>query len=250
MKIVIIGGTGLIGSQLAAILGHEHEVIAASPKTGVDTITGKGLTDTLKNADVVVDVSNSPSFADGPVMEFFKTSNENLLAAEKAAGVKHHVALSVVGTARMQEGGYFRAKQVQENLIAASGIPFTIVQATQFFEFAGGIVAMSSSSGKVVLPDALIQPIASADVASFLARMAVAEPADGMVEIGGPEQFRIADWIRQYLAAMQRPVEAETDAGARYSGAALQQATLTPDHPVYLGDTTYETWIAKPENRR
>ncbi len=250
MKIVIIGGTGLIGSQLANNLKTTHEVIAASPNTGVNTITGEGLEEVLEGADVVVDVSNSPSFEDEAVMNFFKTSNENLMRAEKAAGVRHHIALSVVGTHEMQEGGYFRAKQVQENLINASGIPYTIVRATQFFEFAGGIVAMSTVDGKVRLSDAFIQPIASADVASFLAKVVVENPADKILDIGGPVQFTIDQWIKQYLSATQKSLDVVTDTNAPYSGVVLKKTTLTPDHPVYLGNTEYAEWIAKPENRR
>ncbi|HEY9534390.1 MAG TPA: SDR family oxidoreductase, partial [Mucilaginibacter sp.] len=202
MKIVVIGGTGLIGSQVVKQLqATGHEVIAASPGTGVNTLTGEGVKEVLQGAHVVVDVSNSPSFDDVPVMNFFKTSNQNLLPAEKAAGVQHHIALSVVGTQKLQDSGYFRAKQVQEDLIKASGIPYTIVHATQFFEFAGGIVYMSMADGKVVLPDANIQPIASKDVASFMAKTALAAPANKILEIGGPEKFYMADWIKQYVQA-------------------------------------------------
>lgn len=250
MKIVIIGGTGLIGSQLTTILKQQHEVIAASPNTGVNTLTGEGLDKVLINADVVVDVSNSPSFADEPVMNFFKTSNENLMRAEKVAGVQHHIALSVVGTDKMQDGGYFRAKLVQENLIKASGIPFTIVHATQFFEFAGGIVAMSTSEGKVKLSDAFIQPIASSDVAKFLAEVATKKPANKILEIGGPERFGIDEWIKEYLKITNKPLVVETDVNAPYSGVMLKKTTLTPDKPVYLGENRYAEWISKPENQR
>lgn len=251
MKIVIIGGTGLIGSQVVNILKKEHEVIAASPNTGVNTITGEGLEEALKNASVVIDVSNSPSFDDEPVMNFFKTSNQNLLPAEKRAGVQHHIALSVVGTDKLQESGYFRAKQVQENLIRESGVPFTIVHATQFFEFAGGIVATSTSEdGKVKLSDAYIQPIASADVAAFLAKITTEKPANKILEIGGPERFQIDEWIKQYILSTQKSLEVETDVNAPYSGAILQKMTLTPENPVFLGTTEYLSWIAKPENRR
>lgn len=250
MKIVIIGGTGLIGSQVANLLKNEHEVVVASPNTGVNTITGEGLDNALQHAHVVIDVSNSPSFADEPVMNFFKTSTENLMRAAKQAGVQHHIALSVVGTDKLQSSGYFRAKQVQENLINASGIPFTIVHATQFFEFAGGIVAMSTTADEVRLSDALIQPIASADVASFLAKVATADPANKILEIGGPEQFIITEWIKQYLAATQKTIAVVADSNAPYSGAILEKTTLTPSNPVYLGSTEYTAWIAQPENRR
>lgn len=250
MKIVIIGGSGLIGSQLANILKKEHEVIAASPSSGVDTITGKGLEEALKNAEAVIDVSNSPSFADEAVMSFFKTSTENLMKAEKKAGIRHHIALSVVGTEKMQAGGYFRAKQVQEKLIKESGIPFTIVHATQFFEFAGGIVGMSTDDEKVKLSDAFIQPIASADVSVFLAKTALETPVNRIIEIGGPDRFQLDEWIRQYIASTQKSLEVETDSKALYSGVQLDQTTLTPENPVYLGDTKYSEWIAQPENQR
>jgi len=250
MKIVIIGGTGLIGSQVANMLKNEHEVIAASPNTGVNTITGEGLEEAINNANVVIDVSNSPSFDDDPVMNFFKTSNQNLLPAEKRAGVQHHIALSVVGTDKLQDSGYFRAKQVQENLIKESGIPFTIVHATQFFEFAGGIVAMSTSEGKVKLSNAFIQPIASVDVATFLAKVAIEKPANKILEIGGPERFRIDEWIKQYITSTGKALEVETDINAPYSGVVLEKTTLTPQNPVYLGTNEYLNWIAKPENKR
>lgn len=250
MKIVIIGGSGLIGSQLVSNLKKEHEVIAASPSSGVDTITGEGLDEALKDAQVVIDVSNSPSFADEPVMNFFKTSNENLMRAEKKAGIKHHIALSVVGTEKMQEGGYFRAKQVQENLIKESGIPFTIVHATQFFEFAGGIVAMSTAEGRVKLSDALIQPIASLDVATFLAKTASETPVNKIIEIGGPDRFQLDEWIRQYITSTEKSVAVETDSNAPYSGVVLNQTTLTPENPVYLGSTKYMEWIAQAQNKR
>lgn len=250
MKIVVIGGTGLIGSQLVSQLKDQHEVIAASPNTGVNTLTGEGLDEALKNADVVVDVSNSPSFDDEPVMNFFKTSNENLMRAEKAAGVKHHIALSVVGTSKMQTSGYFRAKLVQENLISSSGIAYTIVHATQFFEFAGGIVAMSTVEGKVRLSNALIQPIASKDVATFLAETVTEEPKNSIVEIGGPEQFQLNEWIKQYQDATGKTTEIVVDPSAPYSGVTLEKTTLTPENPVYLGEHEYSTWIQAPENKR
>ena len=250
MKIVIIGGTGLIGSQVAKLLKNEHEVLVASPNTGVNTITGEGLEMALKNTNVVIDVSNSPSFEDEPVMNFFKTSNQNLLPAEKKAGIQHHIALSVVGTDKLQESGYFRAKQVQENLIKESGIPFTIVHATQFFEFANGIVQMSMSDGQVKVSDAFIQPIASADVATFIAKVATEMPTNKIVEIGGPEQFRIDEWIKSYITATEKSLEVKTDSLAPYSGVVLKKTTLTPENPVYLGTNRYTNWIDKPENKR
>ncbi|WP_118952994.1 SDR family oxidoreductase [Taibaiella helva] len=251
MKIVVIGGTGLIGSQLVTLLkGSGHEVLAASPNTGVNTLTGEGLAQALQGAEVVVDVSNSPSFDDEPVMHFFKTSNGNLLPAEQAAGVRHHVALSVVGTQELQSSGYFRAKQVQEDMIRASGIPYTLVHATQFFEFAGGILHMSLVEDQVRLPDANIQPIASRDVAAFMARVTVAPPANKILEIGGPEKFPMAAWIGQYAKATGRAQEIVTDTKALYSGAAIEADTLAPKAAVYLGATKYADWIAQPENRR
>ncbi|QEH43288.1 SDR family oxidoreductase [Chitinophaga sp. XS-30] len=250
MKLVIIGGTGLIGSQVTKKLSDRYEVLAASPQTGVNTLTKEGLDEALKDASVVMDVSNSPSFADDDVMNFFKTSTENLVAASKKAGIKHLIILSVAGTSRLQASGYFRAKQVQEDLVKASGIPYTIVQATQFFEFAGGIAYMGTVDGKAVLPDAFSQPVASAEVASFMAEKATGEPANATLEIGGPERIAIDAWIRQYLKMMNSPLEVVTDANALYSGAAIGQTTLTPDNPVFLGSIKYNEWISKPENQR
>lgn len=251
MKIVVIGGTGLIGSQVVNLLKNsEHEVIAAAPDTGVNTLTGEGLDAALQNAQVVVDVSNSPSFEDQAVMDFFKTSNDNLLKAEKKAGVTHHLALSVVGTQKLQESGYFRAKQVQENMIKASGIPYTIVHATQFFEFAAGIVHMSLINDQVVLPDANIQPIASKDVAGFLAKVAIEAPKNTILEIGGPKKYPMADWIKSYSAATQKKYRIVSDVRALYSGASIETDTLAPDNAVYLGGTDYSNWIAQPENQR
>lgn len=251
MKIVVIGGTGLIGSQLVKQLEQGgHEVFPASPNTGVNTLTGEGLAQALQGAQVVVDVSNSPSFADEPVMHFFKTSNENLLPAEKAAGVQHHIALSVVGTQKLQASGYFRAKQIQEDMIRASGIPYTLVHATQFFEFAGSVWQMSLAGNTVVLPDANIQPIASKDVAAFMAEVAVAAPANSILEIGGPEKMPMKTWIGQYARTTGKNPVIVTDAAALYSGARLDTDTLTPEAAVHLGPTHYADWITQPENRR
>lgn len=251
MKIVVIGGTGLIGSQLVNLLQHtNHEIVAASPNNGINILTGEGLPEVLQGVDVVVDVSNSPSFEDVAVMNFFKTANENLMAAEKIAGVRHHIALSVVGTQKLQESGYFRAKQVQEDMIKASGIPYTIVHATQFFEFAGGILQMSIANGKVLLPDANIQPIASKDVATFMAQRAVAQPVNSIVEIGGPEKFNMAVWIKQYAQATHKDYEIAADSKALYSGACLHTDTLVPKSAVYMGPTKYAEWIAIPEHQR
>jgi len=251
MKIVVIGGTGLIGSQVVNQLQQTgHEVIAASPNKGVNTLTGEGLNDALQGAHVVVDVSNSPSFEDDPVMNFFKTSNENLLPAEKAAGVQHHIALSVVGTQKLQASGYFRAKQVQEELIKASGIPFTIVHATQFFEFAGGLVQMFMTNGRLVVPAANIQPIASKDVAAFIAEKALEKPANTTLEIGGPEKFDITAWMKQYLQATHKNYEVTADTHALYSGAPLTANTLVPEKAVFLAGTKYGEWISVAENQR
>jgi uncharacterized protein YbjT (DUF2867 family) len=251
MKIVVIGGTGLIGSQVVKQLQQTgNEVVAASPNSGVNTLTGEGLNEVLKGANVVVDVSNSPSFEDGPVMDFFKTSNGNLLPAEKAAGVQHHIALSVVGTQKLQASGYFRAKQVQEDMIKASGIPYTIVHATQFFEFAGGIVQMSMMEGKVVVPDANIQPIASKDVAAFVAEVALGQPANKTLEIGGPDKFNMVSWVKQYDRATNKNYEVVADTKALYSGAPLDTDTLAPENAVFLGKNHYADWIAVPENQR
>ena len=251
MKIVVIGGTGLIGSQVVHQLQQAgHEAIAASPNTGVNTLTGEGLKEVLQGAQVVVDVSNSPSFADDPVMHFFKTSNEHLLPAEKTAGVQHHIALSVVGTQKLQASGYFRAKQVQEDMIQASGIPYTIIHATQFFEFAGGITQMSLEGDTVVLPKANIQPIASRDVAAFVAETALAAPANRILEIGGPEKFDMTAWISQYMQATHKNHEAVSNTTALYSGAPLETDTLVPEAAVYLGPTKYADWISLPENQR
>lgn len=206
MKIVAIGGSGLIGSRLVPKLReHGHEVIVASPQTGVNSVTGEGLAEALKNASVVVDVSNAPSWEDAAVMSFFETSTCNLLAYGKTAGVRHHVALSVVGTDRMLSSGYFRAKIAQEKLITHGSIPYTIVRATQFFEFVKGIADFSTDGNKVRLPSALIQPMSADDVAGAVGRIAVSSPVNGTIEVGGPEKFRLDDLARRYLAATKDP---------------------------------------------
>ena len=206
MKIVVIGGTGLIGSQVVTKLGeHGHEAVAASPDTGVNTLTGEGLPEVLEGADVVIDVSNSPSFEDAAVLEFFETATGNLLAAEQAAGVGHHVALSVVGTERMADKGYFRAKSVQEKLIADSRIPYSIVHATQFFEFIKSIAALATDGDTVRLPPVLFQPMASEDVAKAVGRTAVGAPVNGIVEVAGPEKFRMDELVREALKARNDP---------------------------------------------
>lgn len=250
MKTVIIGGTGLIGSQVTNLLKDKYEVIAASPNTGVNTITSEGLDKALTGAKVVIDVSNSPSFADEDVMHFFKTSSENLLKAAKKAGVQHIIALSIVGTSKLQQSGYFRAKQLQEDLIKASGIPYTIVQATQFYEFAGGIAAMSTVDGKIRLSESFIQPIASAEVASFIASRASEKPEMGVLEIGGPKKWPINEWISYYLNKKNDPTEVVKDPAAPYSGAAIESNTLVAENAFTQGNISYEDWISISGNLR
>ena len=244
MKIVVIGGTGLIGSRIVPKLReHGHEAIAASPNSGVNSVTGEGLADALKGASVVVDVSNAPSWEDAAVMSFFDTSTRNLLAGEAAAGVEHHVALSVVGTDRLLASGYFRAKLAQEDLIKTSSIPYSIVRATQFFEFVKGIADFSTRGNQVFLPSALIQPMSADDVASAVARIAMGAPANSTVEIGGPEQFRLDELVRQYLAAHQDAREVVTDPHAGYYGVEVSERTLVPDDNARLSETRFETWL-------
>jgi uncharacterized protein YbjT (DUF2867 family) len=250
MKIVVIGGSGLIGSRLVSKLReHGHEAVAASPNSGVNTLTGEGLAEALKGASVVVDVSNSPSWEDAAVLNFFQTSTRNLLAYGAAAGVKHHVALSVVGTDQLLESGYFRAKIVQEKLIKESSIPYSIVRATQFFEFIKGLADISMVGDKVHVPPVLFQPMAADDVASAVDRIAAGVPINGIVEIGGPEQFRIDELVRRRLATLNDPREVVADPDARYSGAKISERTLVPGNNAQLGDTRFETWViqsAKP----
>jgi uncharacterized protein YbjT (DUF2867 family) len=246
VKIVVIGGTGLIGSKLVAKLAeHGHEAVPAAPNTGVNTLTGEGLAEVLDGAAVVVDVSNSPSFADEPVMEFFRTSTTNLLAYSAKAGVGHYVALSVVGTDRLLESGYFRAKMAQEDLIRESGRPYSIVHATQFFEFVKAIADFSTVDGKVHLPTALIRPMAADDVAAGVARVAVGEPLHGIREIGGPEQFHLDDLVRQGLAAKGDPREVVTDEQASYYGVLLSERSLVPGPDAQLGEITFADWLAR-----
>jgi uncharacterized protein YbjT (DUF2867 family) len=244
MKIVVIGGTGLIGSRLVKQLReHGHEAIAASPSSGVNSVTGEGLAEVLKGASVVVDVTNSPSWDDASVLKFFETSTGNLLTYEAAAGVGHHVALSVVGTERLSESGFFRAKIAQEKLIKASSFPYSIVQATQFFEFLKGLADISTVGDKVHLPPALFQPMAADDVASGVARVAVGQPVNSTVEIGGPEQFRLDDLVRRRLTALKDPREVIADPNARYAGAKLSERTLVPGNNARLGETRFEAWL-------
>ncbi len=246
MKIVVIGGTGLIGSKLVIQLReHGHEAVAASPKSGVNSVTGEGMAEVLKGASAVVDVTNAPDWDDAAVLKFFETSTRNLLTSEAAAGVKHHVALSVVGTDRLSESGYFRAKIAQEKLIKESSIPYSIVHATQFFEFLKGLADISMVGGKVHLPHVLFQPMAADDVASAVARVAVGQPVNGIVEIGGPEQFRVDDLVRRYLNLIKDPREVIADPNARYAGAKLGEKTLVPGNNARLGETRFETWLTQ-----
>jgi uncharacterized protein YbjT (DUF2867 family) len=244
MKIVVIGGSGLVGSKLVSKLGeHGHEAVAASPDSGVNTLTGEGLKEALEGASVVIDVSNSPSFEDVAVMEFFETSTGNLLAAEAVAGVGHHVALSVVGTDRLAESGYFRAKIAQEELIRGSSIPYSIVHATQFFEFMKSIAAGATDGNTVRLPPALIQPIAAEDVASAVGRVSVGAPLNGIVEIAGPDQFRLDELIREVLKAHNDPREVVTDPQARYYGVNPSERTLLPGAGALVAETRFQDWL-------
>ena len=245
MKIVVIGGSGLIGTKLVNNLRQRgHEVVPASPSTGVNTITGEGLTEALKNTQVVVDVANAPSWEDNAVLAFFESSGRNLLAAEVVAGVGHHIALSVVGTDRLLASGYFRAKMAQENLIKASKVPYTIVRATQFFEFVGGIAQSASDGQTVRLPPALMQPIVSDDVAAALADVAVADPLNRTVDLAGPEAIRMDDLVRQFLVAKGDTRKVVTDPQAQYFGVAVNDQSLTPGVNPRIGSTRFEDWLS------
>jgi uncharacterized protein YbjT (DUF2867 family) len=247
MKLVIIGGTGLIGSKLVAKLReHDHEAVPASPDTGVNTLTGEGLAEVLQGASVVVDVSNSPSFEDAAVMEFFTTSTRNLLKYAAAAGVKHYVALSVVGTERIPDSPYLRAKNAQETLIKGGGIQYSIVHATQFFEFVKRIADDATVGTTVRLPAALIQPMAADDVAKAVGRIAVGVPLNGTVEVGGPQQFRFDELIRLGLAARNDPRPVVVDPHARYFGAELAERALVPGDDAQLGEIRFEQWLGEP----
>lgn len=245
MKIVVVGGTGLVGSKVVRILRERgHDVVAAAPNTGVDTITREGLAQALDGAAVVVDVANAPLWEDAAVLDFFVTSGRNLLAAGRAAGVRHHVALSIVGSERLPDNGYFRAKVAQEDLIKASSIPYTIVRATQFFEFVPGIAEAAASDGELRLPPALIQPIASDDVAAAVAEAALAAPADGTIEIGGPEALPMDDLVRRLLRARRAPRAVVPDVHARYFGAVLDDRSLTTGPGARLGTRRFDDWLA------
>jgi uncharacterized protein YbjT (DUF2867 family) len=246
VKVVIIGGSGLIGSKVVRKLREQgHDAVPASRKTGVNTVTGDGLTEVMKGADVVVDVSDSPSFEEAAVMNFFRTSTTNLLAAEAAAGVRHHVALSVVGTDRRTDSGYMRAKIAQEKLIEQSSIPYSIVQATQFFEFTKGIADSATDGDTVRLAPVLVQPMAAEDVAAEIAKISVGKPLNGIVEVGGPEQFRLDDLVRRYLAARYDRRSVIADPHARYFGGELEERTLVPNEDATLGERRFEDWLGR-----
>src|SRR5499425_1986232 len=246
MKIVVIGGTGLIGSKSVAILRQSgREVVAASPKSGINTITGEGLKEALAGAQVVIDLANSPSFEDKAVLEFFETSGRNLLAAEAAAGVRHHVALSIVGIDRTPDSGYFRAKVAQEHLIEASGLPYTIIRSTQFLEFLGGIAAASAERNVVRLSPGLFQPIAADDVAPIVAEVALAAPRNGIVEIAGPERAPFNAIVARYLKAVGDPCEVVSDPEARYFGGRVEEKSLVPLGEAHLGRIGLDEWIRR-----
>ncbi|MGL5167179.1 MAG: SDR family oxidoreductase [Afipia sp.] len=249
MKIVVIGGSGLIGSKVVAQLRKRgHEVVAASPSTGVNTVTGEGLKEAFAGADVVIDVANSPSFETGAALAFFEASGRNVLAAEKAAGVKHHVALSVVGTERLLEFGYFGAKLGQEGLIKNSGQPYTIVRATQFFEFVGGIAQEATQGQTVRVSSARIQPMAADDVAAAVVDAALAAPVNGTIEVAGPESFQMDQLIRKYLSAKNDRKDVITDPAARYFGIKLNDRSLTPDAGARLGAITFDEWLRRDQS--
>jgi uncharacterized protein YbjT (DUF2867 family) len=246
MKIVVIGGSGLIGSKLVEKLRQAgHDPLPASPDSGVDTLTGEGLQEALEGAQAVVDVSNAPAWDDAAVMDFFRTSSRNILAAETAAGVSHHVALSVVGTDRLQDSGYFRAKLAQEEAVKAASIPYTILRATQFFEFLGRLVDSSTEGDTVHLPPVLIQPEAADDVAAALADVAESAPVNGIVELAGPEVFRFDELARRVLSAKNDPRRVTPDVHARYSGAKLDEHSLTPGDNARIAPTRLEDWLSQ-----
>jgi uncharacterized protein YbjT (DUF2867 family) len=251
IKIVVIGGTGLIGTRVVNNLRHRgQEVVAASPSRGVNTFTGDGLAEALRGAQVVVDVANAPSWEDKAVMEFFQAASRNLLAAEATAGVRHHVALSIVGADRLPASGYLRAKVAQENLIKASRIPFTIIRATQFFEFVKGIVQSATEGQTVRLSSALMRPIAADDVAAALTGFALAEPLNGTVEIAGPEPIRMDELARRFLSTTRDPRKVTTDVHAHYFGTELNDQSLTPGKNARLAPTRFEEWLSRSTARK
>lgn len=251
MKIVVIGGTGLIGSKVVNNLKAQgHQVIAAAPATGINIISGEGLAQAMTGTDVVVDLANSPSFADEDVLEFFETSGRNLFAAEIAAGVGHHVALSVVGTDRLAQSGYFRGKIAQEKLIRESGVPYTIVHSTQFFEFLGGIAQSGSSDDTVRISPAFFQPISSDDVAAAVTDYALGAPRNGIVEIAGPESVKLSELVRRYLRATSDPRNVVDDVDALYFGAKLESDTLMPGANARLGAVSFDTWFTRSQVSR
>jgi uncharacterized protein YbjT (DUF2867 family) len=246
MRIVVIGGTGLIGSKVVEKLrGRGHEPLAASPATGVDTITGAGLREALAGAQAVIDTSNAPVMDDGGVMDFFQTSSRNILAAEQVAGVGHHVVLSIVGADRLTESGYFRAKMAQEHAVEASTIPYSIVRASQFFEFIERLADTSTEGDAVHLAPAFVRPESADDVAATLCDVAVHEPINGIVELGGPEQFRLDELARRVLATRHDPRPVTADAGARYYGAELDRHSLTPGRNALVAPTRFEDWLGQ-----
>jgi uncharacterized protein YbjT (DUF2867 family) len=250
MKITVLGGSGLIGSKLVHLLHQEgQEVVSASLASGLNTITGAGLDEALAGAQVVVDVTNSPSFEDQAVLEFFETSGRNIIAAEVKAGVRHHIALSVVGTERLQESGYFRGKMAQENLVRESPIPYTILHSTQFFEFLGGIAQAGAIGQTVHLSPALVQPIASDDVAATLADIAVSPPVNGIVEVAGPERVRLVELVKRFLIEMGDPRQVVADSSARYFGAVLNDQSLTPGANPRIGSRSFEEWFSTSQLR-
>src|SRR5438874_11853062 len=251
MKIVVLGGTGLIGTKVVKLLrARGHEVVAASPSQGINSITGEGLAEALIGAQVVVDVTNSPSFEDKAVLEFFETLTRNVLAAEAKTGVRHHVALSIVGSERLPASGYLRAKVAQEKLIKASPIPYTIVRATQFFEFVGRIADEATSGQTVHLPSVLFQPIFSDDLAANLARIAVAKPLNGTIELAGPDAVLLVELVREYLVAHHDPRSVVTEEQARYFGTTLEKRSLVPGENALLGSCHFADWLSRSAAQR
>ena len=250
MKIVVIGGTGLIGSKTVAILRQGgHEAVAGAPKSGINSITGEGLKEAMAGAQVVIDLTNSPSFEDRAVLEFFETSGRNLLPAEAAAGVRHHIALSIVGSDRTPDNGYFRAKVAQEKLIEASGIPYTIIRSTQFLEFLGGIAASSADGNRVRLSPGLFQPIAADDVAPMVAEVALAAPRNGIVEIAGPERAPFNEIVARYLKAVGDPRKVVSDPEARYFGGRVEERSLVPLGEARLGRIGLDEWLRRSQTK-